>query len=173
MGTYGAFTSSTTANAAVSSGNVQIALGSTDTNLSYAIAGLLPGDTVTRFVDLKNTGDSNLGSVTLKTTDVATPASPLTTETTNGLQLAIETCSVPWTVVARVSTCATNSSAALDSRPVIMEKTLNNLSSLVAGTTDYLKITGTLPESANNKFMDQSSIISFTFTATQRAAMAK
>jgi predicted ribosomally synthesized peptide with SipW-like signal peptide len=174
MGTYGAFTSSTTANAAVSSGNVQIALGSTDTNLSYTIAGLLPGDTVTRFVDLKNTGNSNLGSVTLKTTDMATPASPLTTDATNGLQLAIETCSVAWTVTDQASNCAgTRGSAALTSSRIIGERELTNLSSLVAGKSDFLKITGTLPDSANNDLMAKSSIVSFAFTATQRAAMAK
>jgi spore coat-associated protein N len=174
MGTYGAFTSTTTASQTVNSGTVQIGIDSTDTNLYYAIEGLLPGDTVTRFVALKNTGSSDLGSVTLKTADTATPASLLTTDITNGLQLAIETCSVAWTVDAGGSTCAgTKGKPALASSPVIGEKTLNNLSSLVAGNSDYLRITGTLPDSANNKFMGQSSTVSFTFTATQRPGTAK
>ena len=98
LGTFGTFTSTTTASADQSSGTVVIALGNTgaSTNrLTVNATGLVPGDTVQRSVDLANTGSEDLASVTLTTS--ANPSSLLDTDATNGLQLLVERCSVAWT----------------------------------------------------------------------------
>jgi spore coat-associated protein N len=99
LGTFGTFTSATAATAQVSSGKVAIALGSdgTATNrLTVAANKLVPGDTVQRVVQLSNAaGQQDLSGVTLTTT--APVSSLLDTDATNGLQVLVEACSVPWT----------------------------------------------------------------------------
>src|SRR5438105_298699 len=98
LGSYAAFTSSTNATNAIASGTVTIGLGATGagTNrLTVNASGLVPGDTLQRSVDLRNTGDQSAASVTLTTT--ASPTSLLDTDTTNGLQMVIERCSAAWT----------------------------------------------------------------------------
>src|SRR5688572_13221772 len=96
MGTFGGFTDSTTPVATtIQSGTLSIDL----TQQGYAVpvttAGFLPGDSLTRAVNLVNDGNSPLGSVTLSST--ATAGSVLTTDTANGLQLTLKKCSVAWT----------------------------------------------------------------------------
>jgi hypothetical protein len=51
--------------------------------------------------------------------------------------------------------------------------TLNNLSSLTAGTTDHLRVTLTFPSGAGNTFQNKSSTLQYAFTGTQRAATNK
>ena len=53
---------------------------------------IAPGDTIQRSVDLIDSGSLDLASVTLTTT--ATSSSLLDTDTTNGLQMVIDKCSV-------------------------------------------------------------------------------
>ena len=87
MGTFGAFTdSTTTVDQAVTAGTVIIDLTDPGT-LNVPVTNLLPGDSVEKFATLSNTGNSNLNTVKL-TVSTATP-SLLTTDATNGLQLTI------------------------------------------------------------------------------------
>ena len=124
MGTFGTFTSSTSASETVNSGTVTIALGATGTaanRLSATAANIVPGDTISRAVTLSNTGDQALAGVVLNTT--ATTSSLLNTDATNGLQLSVNACSVPWTEAgvapAYTYTCTGTTTAVLASRPVI------------------------------------------------------
>lgn len=98
LGTYASFTSTTSASQSVASGTVVIGLGAAGTSanrLTVAASGLVPGDTVQRAVDLSNTGNQALASIALTTT--ATTSSLLDTDPTNGLQMTVDSCSVPWT----------------------------------------------------------------------------
>ena len=78
LGTYGAFTSSTSANTTVASGTVNIALGAADSaanRLSVAASGLVPGDTVQRAVTLSNAaGNQALAGITLTSTATTSSA---------------------------------------------------------------------------------------------------
>src|SRR2546423_1746825 len=97
LGTFATFTSSTNASQSVASGTVVIGLGATGaaTNrLTVAASGLVPGDTMQRSVDVSNTGNQNLASITLTTT--ASPTTLLTTDATNGLQMVVDRCSTAW-----------------------------------------------------------------------------
>ncbi|MGK3958158.1 TasA family protein [Arthrobacter sp. R4] len=173
MGTYGAFTgSTTTVDQAVTAGTVVIDLTDPGT-LSVPVTNLLPGDSVEKFATLSNTGDSNLNAVKL-TVSTATP-SLLTTDATNGLQLTIAACSVAWTAVANaVDTCSGTETAVLASGSVIgADKALSGLSSLTPASADHLKITTTLPTTAGNSFQGASSTVDFTFNATQRTGTVK
>lgn len=173
MGTYGAFTgSTTTVDQAVTAGTVVIDLTDPGT-LSVPVTNLLPGDSVEKFATLSNTGDSNLNAVKL-TVSTATP-SLLTTDATDGLQLTIAACSVAWTAVANgVDTCSETETSVLASGSAIgADKALSGLSSLTAASADHLKITTSLPTTAGNSFQGASSTIDFTFNATQRTGTVK
>jgi spore coat-associated protein N len=176
MGTYGAFTSTTTASQAVTAGNVTIALadaGATNT-LNVPVADVLPGDKVERLATLANTGTSNLNTITLNTAATGT-LSALTTDPTDGLQLTIENCSSPWAATAGAYTCAATKTTVLASGPVITgtAKTLTLPTALTAGASDNLKVITTLPATAGNAFQKLTSTVAFTFTATQRTATTK
>jgi spore coat-associated protein N len=175
LGTYAAFTSSTSASQSISSGTVTIALGATGaaTNrLTVGASGIAAGDTVQRSVDLINQGTIDLAAVSLTTS--ATTSSLLDTDTTNGLQLTVDRCSVPWTESgtspAYVYTCSGTTSSIVSARPAIGSNlTLAGLSALTAGATDHLRVTLTLPATASNSLQNQSSTIQYAFTGTQRA----
>jgi spore coat-associated protein N len=176
LGTYATFTSSTSASQSVSSGTVTIALGATGaaTNrLTVGASAIAAGDTIQRSVDLINQGTLGLASVTLTTS--ASVSSLLNTDTTNGLQMAIDKCSVAWTEAgtppAYTYTCSGTTSSVLASTPVVGSNlTLSNLAALTAGSTDHLRVTLTLPSVAGNTLQNQSSTILYTFNGTQRAA---
>ncbi|MBM7791938.1 putative ribosomally synthesized peptide with SipW-like signal peptide [Paenarthrobacter ilicis] len=175
MGTYGAFTSSTSASQAVTAGTVTIALGAPGAanTLNVPVTNILPGDKVEKLVTLANTGNSDLNNITL-TTNAGTTASQLTTDATNGLQLTIENCSVAWTGTAAPYTCASTKTTVLANGPVIAaNKTLNNLTALTNTKTDNLKVTTTLPTTADNTFQGATSTIAFAFTGTQRTETTK
>jgi hypothetical protein len=184
LGTYGAFTSSTSASASVGSGIVNIALGATGTaanRLSVPATGLVPGDSVQRAVTLTNAaGNQNLAGISLTTT--ATTSSLLDSPVTGpGLQLSIDACSVPWTEAttgagANISytyTCNT-ATTVLTPRAVLgTDLPLPALTSSVAGKTDYLRVTMTLPPLAGNELQNKSSVIDLAFTGTQRTGTNK
>jgi spore coat-associated protein N len=170
LGTFGSFTSATSASSSVSSGTVSIALGAAGTaanRFSVAASGLVPGDTVQRAVTLSNAaGNQALSSIVLTTS--ATTSSKLDTDPTLGLQLKIDSCSTPWTETgtapAYAYSCSGTTKSVLASRAVIgTNLALSNLSALAANNADNLT-------AADNTFQNQSSVVSFTFTGTQRAA---
>ena len=167
MGTFGAFTDSTTpAAVSIDSGVVSIALSAADGTASVPLsfAGVVPGASVTRPIDLVNDGTSALASVDLRTT--ASTSSVLDTDTVNGLQMSVQSCSVAW---AADGTCAGAVRTLQTSGPVIRQTTLTAPASLVAQATDHLAVTLQLPASAGDAFKQQTSELSLTFTATQRA----
>lgn len=173
--TWATFTSSTAQSQTISSGTVTIALGATGaaTNrLDIGASGIVAGDTIQRSVDLTNSGSADLSAITLTTT--ANPSSKLDTDTTKGLQMTIDGCTQPWTEAgtppAYTYTCGGSPSTVLASSPVIgTNVSLGNLTALTAGNTDHLRVTLSLPSTADSTFENQSSTITYTFTGTQRA----
>src|SRR3954447_20659469 len=96
MGTFGTFTDSTTPIATtIASGTLSIDVTQQGFAVPVTTNNFVPGDSLTRAVNLVNDGSSPLGSVTVSST--ATAASVLTTDTANGLQLLVRKCSVAWT----------------------------------------------------------------------------
>ena len=176
LGAFATFTSTTNASHSVTTGTVTIALGATgaSTNrLNVNATAVAPGDTIQRSFDLSNQGSLDLASITLTTT--ATTSSLLDTDATNGLQMAIDKCSAAWTESgsspAFTYSCSGSTSTVLSQRAVIGSNlTLSNLGSLTAGATDHLRLTLTLPSTADNTFQNLTSTIQYSFTGTQRAA---
>ena len=161
----------------ISSGTVTIALGATGpaNRLAVNASGLAAGDTVSRAVDLINSGSLNLASVTLTTT--ASPSTALDTNTSQGLQMAIYRCSSAWTEggsnPAYTYTCGGTTYTVLASTPVIgSTMALSNLTATTAGSTDHLEVVLTLPGAAPNALEGLTSTITYAFTGTQRNAQA-
>ncbi|WP_116451191.1 TasA family protein [Blastococcus litoris] len=168
MGTFGSFTDSTApVTTTVASGTVDINLAQVGTAIPVTTAGFVPGDSLTRTVNLSNDGTSALGSVVLNTT-VTTP-SVLTTDITNGLQLSVKSCSVAWSATY---TCG-GTERLLAAGPVTSQMTLTNPASLAAGATDNLALTISLPSSADNTFQGKTAALSLTFTGTQRTGTTR
>ena len=167
LGTFGAFTDSTTpAPVSVQSGVVSIALAAADGSATVPLAfdGVVPGAAVTRAINLVNDGDSALASVRLGT--VAAESSILDTDTVDGLKMTVQSCSVAWT---SEFSCAGTVRTLLDAGPVVRDGLLADPASLAAGATDHLAVRLELPVSAGDAFKQQSSELALTFTATQRA----
>jgi spore coat-associated protein N len=179
MGTFASFTSTTSASQTVASGTVVIALGtagSATNRLTINASGLVPGDTVQRAVDLSNTGNQNLATISLTTT--APTTSLLDSDPTNPLQMVVDHCNLPWTesgsspafTYACTGTGATTTTI-IASRAIIGSALpMTGLGSLTSGGTDHLRVTLTLPTGAGNTLQGQTSIITYSFLGTQRAA---
>jgi len=175
LGTFGTFTDSSTPIAStIASGTLDIDVTQQGFTVPVTTSNFVPGDSLTRAVNLVNLGSSPLGSVTLSST-VATP-SVLTTDTTNGLQLAIKKCTVPYTQGGTASAATYSCSGTetvLASGPAVNNYTLTNPAALNAGGTDYLTFAISLPAAADNTFQGKSAALSLTFTGTQRTGSAR
>ena len=178
VGTYSLFTDSVVAGPqTIASGTLDIALGSGQPNrLTVGATNVAPGDTIQRAVDITNAGTIDFASASLTTN--ATATSLLDTDATNGLQMVVDKCSAAWTETpvgaGFTYTCPGTTSSVIASRAVIGSALpLGALASLTAGGTDHLRVTLTLPASADNTFQGKSSTIQYTFNATQRAATNK
>ncbi|HET6394535.1 MAG TPA: TasA family protein, partial [Blastococcus sp.] len=168
MGTFGTFTDSTTpVTATVASGTVEIDVTGPAVDVPVNASNFVPGDSVTKTVNLVNTGTAPLASVLLNTT-VTSTANVLTDDKTNGLQLAIQSCSVAWAG----STCTGELRTVVPSGSAAGMINLANPFSLAAGATDYLSFKISLPTSADNSFQGKSASLSLVFTGTQRAGNA-
>ena len=175
MGTFGNFTDSTTPVATtIQSGTLSIDLSQPGYAVPVTTTGFVPGDSLTRAVNLVNDGNSPLGSVTLSS--AATASSVLTTDTVNGLQLTVKKCSVAWTqggtASAATYTCA-GTETLVTTGPVVNNVAISGAAALNAGGTDYLTFSISLPASADNTFQGKSASLSLTFTGTQRTGTAR
>jgi len=177
-GALATWTATTSASNTVAAGTVVIALGNTgaSTNrLTVNASGLVPGDTVQRSFDITNTGSQDLASVALTTS--ASPSSLLDTDTTNGLQMVIDRCSVAWTESgsspAFSYSCSGSTTTIVSSRAVIQSAlSMAGLSALTAAGSDHLRLTLTFPGTAGSSFQGLSSTLTYSFLGTQRAGTA-
>ena len=172
FGTYATFTSSTSASHTIATGTLSLPSGPTN-RLGTGASAIAAGDTMQRAIDLNYAGSISFGSVTLTTN--ASTSSALDTNTTDGLQVAVDKCSVAWTESGPpyTYTCSGSTSSVLASQPVIgSNMALSNLT-LTAGSTDHLRVTVTLPSTAGNALQNLSSTIAYTFTGVQRAGTSQ
>jgi hypothetical protein len=169
LSTHGDFTDSTApVNTQVDTGVISIALapGAYQASVPYVSGGLVPGDSHTLVMDLVNAGNVPLSSLTLRS--AVTSSSALDTDTVNGLQLSLESCSQPWTVAGTGYTCA-GTVTPFYAGPILLDLELTGAASHAAGARDHLKAVMSLPASADNAMQGKRSTFSFTFTGVQRA----
>jgi hypothetical protein len=179
LGTYGNFTDSTTPlNTTVETGTLSINLAQPAGAVAIPVstAGFVPGDSMSRAVNLVNDGGSALGSVSL-TTALTTPANALTTDALNGLQLAVKACSVAWTQGGTASaptyTCSGTERSLMTGSAAPRSTNLVSPASLAAGGVDNVVFTISLPTSAGSNMQGLTAGLSLTFTGVQRAGTAR
>ena len=175
LGTFGTFTDSTApVSTTVQTGTVDINLAqpSGAVTIPATVSGFVPGDSMTRAVNLSNNGTSALSSISLGSTSTASNA--LVTDATNGLQLSVKACSVAYIGVGTTTpTCSGTERSLYSGAAVVASSALTGLSSMNAGGTDYLVFTVSLPTTAGNAFQGLSAPLSITFTGVQRNAAAQ
>jgi spore coat-associated protein N len=180
LGTFGAFTSTTSASENVGTGKVVIGLTQHATlGTTVAATNLVPGDIVQRAVTLTRSADTEaFGSV--KLTTAGSTANLLTSNISDGLQLAIDQCTGgTWTKAASTNdlTCTGGTvTSIVATRPVVGSNLdLGAATTALNGGTakSELRLTLSLPGTADNNYQGLSNTISFTFDATQRAAQSK
>ncbi|WP_336711253.1 TasA family protein [Arthrobacter sp. USHLN218] len=169
LGTYGTFSSSTNASTKVDSGTVLINMADGGAALSVAAAGVLPGDSIERLVTLANDGEQNLGDLKLTTADTVAAPTLLSTNTTNGLRLTIESCASAWEGTKAPYTCSGGATTVIASSPIVGVRDLNTLASRTAHRSDNLKLTVSLPTGADNNYQGLKSVINFKFDGLQRS----
>lgn len=177
LGTYGSFTDSTTPlNTSVETGTLSINLTQGGTvAVPASTTGFVPGDSISRGINLVNDGTVALGGLSVAST-VTTASNLLTTDATNGLQLSVKGCSVAWTQggtpTAPTYTCSGTERTVLTG-PVANSAPLTGPASLAAGGVDYLVFTVSLPTTAGNAFQGLNAGLSLTFTGVQRTGTAR
>ncbi|MCW2699035.1 MAG: uncharacterized protein JWQ45_570 [Blastococcus sp.] len=174
MGTFGSFTDSTTpVDTTIQSGTLSINVNQVGYAVPVTTAGFVPGDSLTRAVNLVNDGSATLGSVNFSS--VATAGSVLTTDTLNGLQLSLKSCSVAWTqggTAAAPTYACSGTTSTIYNGPAVTTIGLANPAALSAGGTDYMLFSISLPASADNTFQGKSATLSLSFTGMQRSGTA-
>jgi hypothetical protein len=177
LGTYGSFTDSTTP---VSS-RVQTATLALDLSqpsgaapIPASVTDFVPGDSMTRAVDLVNGGLTGMSSITLAVT--AGSANLLTTDPTHGLQLSVRQCATPWTqggTSAAPTYACSGGAQTLVSGPIGGSRTLTAPTSLNPGGRDHLVFTISLPTTADNRFQGLASTVTLMFTGVQTPGTAR
>ncbi|MGY1634926.1 hypothetical protein ACI784_24755 [Geodermatophilus sp. SYSU D01186] len=168
LGTFGAFTDSTTpVLTQVDTGVLSIALSEAaeEATVPFVSGGWVPGDRSQSVMDLVNDGTVAMSSVSLAVR--ATASSVLDGDVRDGLQLLLESCSSPWDAVGDSYTCAGEVDT-FYAGPIVMDEELDGAASLASGGVDHLRATVTLPDSAGNGFQDASSAFELVFSGVQR-----
>ena len=175
--TLGTFTDSTAATTTVQSGILSIDVG-VPGGIPHVIPvstnGFVPGDSLTRPLNLVNDGTVPISSIRLATT--ATPSNALATDPVKGLQLTLEQCSRRWTqggTEALPTYTCDGTRRTLYSGPVTSTAELPSPNSLAPGGTDNTIFTLSLPTVAGNEFQTLSATVSLAFTAVQAPGTAR
>jgi spore coat-associated protein N len=174
LGTFGSFTSTTSASENVSTGKVVLAAGSSVRGLDVAATNMVPGDTAQRTITLTRSSDTEaFGSV--KVTTAGTTSNVLTSDATNGLQLKVDQCSAAWVKQANNTLSCSGTTTPIVAQRAIVGTNLDlgaATTALNAAGASNLRVTVSLPSTADNTFQGLSNTINFTFDATQRAEKA-
>jgi spore coat-associated protein N len=168
LGTFGAFTDTTTADQKVSTGIID--LGDLTGSISEPVTGLVPGDWIERRVTLTRAQNSErFGSLTLTTS--VSEVKGAVTDPTNGPLLAVDACSVPWVDKAGTAelTCGEEMTGLVSSRLALGRFGLNGALPALNddNATAYLRITLKLAGTAGNEYKNASAKVRFTFDAVQ------
>ena len=159
------------------SGTLKLAMINNGVGFGTAISGLAPGDTVSRHVQLTNSGTLAGSNLTLAVVD-ATPTA-LSTNPTTGLQVAVARCSVPW--VLATGTCSGSRTALLSTSVSALRAAPASVipGVLAAGSINYLQVRVALPESTDltvngvlpaGTVQGLSAALTWTFRETQRTS---
>ena len=175
MGTFGAFTDTTTADQKVTTGTID--LNGPTGELSAKVEGMVPGDSLQRKVTLTRAkGSQTFGSLKLTTIP---GGDAVLTEAGKGLQLKVEECPEQWTEVVKDKTFTCKGTTEGNGTSVYAGDVIVAAQDLPAplghvnadNATSYLRVTLSLPNTTapQNDLQGKTATIGFQFDATQRA----
>jgi hypothetical protein len=168
-GAFGVFTHTGVASANVDSGTVQLSWNNDGTpQLTTTVGPLKPGDSVQSVSDLVNSGNTDLSTIQIAI--VGTDTGPVS----DGLQLAIDSCSVSWAGTAPSFTCVGGTETAVSAdRPVSGLINLPVSNALTVGGTAYLRFTYRLADYAPTSMANTQGSVTIVATGIQRAGQTK
>ncbi len=156
-------TSSSTTGSLTAATVTQTNVDANSTTFTTALTNMLPGDFLYRYRILTNTG-----SVTQTMTGAVTNSGVLAG--TGGLEMKVDSCSVAWTTVAGVSTCAGTPTSILGVTGVSTDPAIS-YGSLAAAGVQNLRYTFDLPANANQgTFQGQTGTVTVAVTGATAAA---
>ncbi|PPI20746.1 peptidase [Rathayibacter sp. AY1B5] len=145
--------------ARVASGTVIASLSGTGaTTVPVPVAGLVPGGTARRLLDLTNAGTLPMSALQLQTTTG--------TDLSDGLQLVIERCTQSWS--ADAATCPGTVTTVSADRPATSRLDLPGSPALAVGATDHLRLTVRLSDSSPSAAQSTSATLTVTVVGVQR-----
>ncbi|MEW1956660.1 TasA family protein [Kineococcus sp. NPDC059986] len=168
----------------VTSGTLLMTLGSTGTSAGFSqiVDKLAPGDVVTRFVQVANTGTLDGANLTLALSDQAA-VTALTSDAVKGLQVTVQSCTAAWTwTTTGTPACGGTTGAAVAQPAATFKATAQTLApTFASGGTQFYKVSLGLPASNTEistngvvpvgTIQGLSSSLRWTFTMDQRAAV--
>jgi hypothetical protein len=150
-----------TAGAQVGAGTVVAEFDATGvTTVQVPVTDLLPGGTARRLVDLTNAGTVSMGALQLESAATTVGASA-----SDGLQLALERCSVAWSSDA--ATCPGTTTTVAADRPATARIDLPASPAFAIGATDHLRLTLRLPESSPSTAQSTSGTLTLAVLGVQ------
>ncbi|MEY2634670.1 MAG: hypothetical protein RIS75_610 [Actinomycetota bacterium] len=161
----------------ITSGTLSLELTDNGAGFATAVSGILPGDTVHRYITLSNTGDTDGKSLTVALSD--SESNVLTGNATTGLQGQVTSCSVTWT--ASTGVCGGTETVLIASTSLnsIKNTPVSLVSSLSANADLNLQFALTLPASTEvtingvapaNSVQGLTAGLTWTFTESQRTS---
>jgi spore coat-associated protein N len=159
-GAFAVFSDTSSVDVTVGSGDIDVEwVSSGGAALTVPVGSILPGQSVERVVELRNTGTLPVGELQLA---IAVANS----NTSDGLQLAISDCSVPWTGTTTF-TCGGVEAVVSADRPLLAVLALPTLGTNQAGGSDNLRLTFRLPTSAPSALQGASTNVTFEVLGNQ------
>jgi hypothetical protein len=160
-GAYAVFFASETVPVTVGSGNVSVEWASSGgAALTVPVGSMYPGQSTERLVELRNTG-------TLAVSELQLVVAATHTNDSDGLQLAISDCSVPW-AGSTTFTCGGVETVVSADRPVRATIALPTLDSTQSGGLDYLRLVFRIPDSAPATMQGATTNVTFEVLGNQR-----
>jgi hypothetical protein len=167
-GAFGIFTSTGQSNSDVGSGTVKLGWNDTSSSqLDMTVGPLQPGDNIQLAFDLRNSGVIDLSTIQISA--VSTNTGSLS----NGFQLAIDSCSMPWVELGGAFSCGGMTRVVSPERPVSGLISVPGSAALLAGGIDHLRFTYSVPNSAPDSGEGSGGTISLVATGIQRAGQTR
>ncbi len=183
-GVYAGLTATATGTQTVTSGTLSLTLSATAPSGGFGqtVSDMAPGDQDNVYVKLTNGGTLSATGVTLGVT--GTGGTLLTTDAVKGLAVAINGCSVAWTVTLGTpgsATCGGTTTPLLASTPVATLSTTPGTvaASIGVNASLFLQVNLTLPNQSENTLngtppsptiQGLSTVLTYSFNEAQRAA---
>lgn len=167
-GVFGAFSDTGVSSASVGAGTVKLSWDETATaQLNTTVGPLEPADSVQFVSDLSNFGVLNLSTIQIAV--AGTNTGPIS----DGLQLAIDSCTVPWAGDTPNFTCGAVEKIVSVDRPVTGLINLPGSDALMPGGVDHLRFTYRLADSAPASMANTTGHVTIIATGIQRAGQTK